>query len=60
MSGEDRGNWFEENIAWKVGNENKINFWQGVWGWEVSLSQMYLRLCINSLNKFEKVGALGS
>lgn len=34
INGEGKGNWFEQNIVWKVGKGTKIKFWHDVYGGE--------------------------
>jgi len=53
------GNWFENNIMWKVGKESKTMFWDDKWISERPPRIIYPRLYANSLNKNGMVSKFG-
>ena len=46
----NKTNWFDNKIRWRLGNENRISFWEDKWLGEVPLKQKFPRLHSLSLN----------
>lgn len=51
--------WLENNIGWKVGNGERVRFWQENWIGEGPLGEKFPRLCSVAVNKDSLVANMG-
>jgi len=51
----ERGNWFDDNIYWKVGTKSRILFWDDMWLRDMCLRDRYHKVFSSSNQKGVKV-----
>lgn len=52
------GKWFEDNVEWKIGNDNSIRFWIDRWLGHEPLYETYPRLYANSTKIQATIGEM--
>jgi len=56
----ENGRWFMDKIIWRVGESNRILFWDNLWLGDIPLKDKYLRMCNNSEQKGFTIRDIGS